>query len=453
MGGGDARSNATSRRLKIAHSAVTTAVVFVVLQVVAFTYVFNKTYVTALTKTLRVPAQAVAYHVARNPDTNDDVKKRLLDVCGPHGVTKENIVQGAKAYISKEIPRTDEAITPDPYGTVLLGVVPFAAIATMYHLRKTITAQALFNGALICGMFTAGEVVAWLLLNTPNIQVKINGSLRKGAHFFLRRHAELCPFFAAVSFASDGWNGAYNKARRNEGIVADLRASLWVPATGIIFGCAAAAYILRSERSVRFRAGAAEIALTVLLVLGMQYLFLQYSTSYKFYGSKPDDMADIAERAICKAVGGAGQLPYAAMPPTLSEAILASDDDIKNTAALRNLGLAYFGAWALLFALRLNHPLFDGERVSDRWLRVFAGTGTDAIVAAAGWVTEAYFYQFVVAQTQFVAWNAVEDELFKQASSACFQQEQNLFSQQLMRDADRSRLEEKANLYMSTSGS
>lgn len=404
------------RNTQVFHGALTTALVFICVQVYAFTTFFNKTYVEALVRALRVPAKTLAYQVAASsPEDNYELRAQVRDTCGD-GIDTTKMKEAATAFAAS-IPRAEQTVMPSMVTGSMIGLA-FAVLWYITYLKGRIdvgSAQAIFNGAAICSMFTMAEIYLWLGVNTAKVQTKVTESIRAGAKHILEKNTEWCSLIGPAAVAQQGragWVRAYNDARRTEGVIVDTRQSLWAPAAGIVFGCLAGALGIKDDRVEWWSLDAfgKEVVLTTILVGAVQLRFLDYSTNYTYYGSKKEDMEDIVTRAVCEGVGGPGQRPYGDMPPTLTQALRASDAEIPYTSGLRTLATVYASVWALLLVVRVSRTSLAST---------LADIGRGALVALAGWLTEAYFYQFVVAPTVFATWSMIEAEMTTSAMTVC----------------------------------
>lgn len=403
----------------VAHSAFATALVFIVMQFVAFTLYFNKTYVGSLEKAMAVPTASVAFKLASGKAPPSDVDGTLA-MCGqePTATARKQAEAEARRYVEEEVPRTDEATPPHAVGGTLLLLCP-VIFAVVYRMRRGDSAQAMFNGALICSIFTVGEIVGWLLVNVPIVQKALDKALHRGLEGTLRGNQRLCNVLGVLGLAQARGGGtsssstkAYEEARLHDGTNKAARRRLWIPAAAVVFGCLAAAGVLLAAGRAKatFRDCGREVILTTALVAVVQWYFIAYTMTYKFYGSEPEGMSAIMTAGLCRAVGGPGVPPLSSMPPSLATAAAATDAEIQGSSTLRIIFWAYLVAFVALSA----------KRVLDvgAWAAL-TSTARGVGVAGAGWLTEAYFYQFVVAETTFVTWPEIEGGLLAAGRKVC----------------------------------
>lgn len=440
-----------------------------------FNKVFNKTYVSAISQALEVPTNSLAHALASQPvsspgifyyykdkpdqyDTEDDVADRtaketwyanvntkINKFCGVSGQTKEKTTKNANAY-NKRLEKQTEVVYPS-YASGGLLVLMFFAVVVMFYMRnKRNYAQALFNGATICSVFTAAEIVGWLVINVPIIQKKLDVKLKSGLENMMSNTSDMatmmCTYADSVSKAPGGeqaeavaeaFKSSYAKGRLNStGDVVTSRKNLWIPAVGVIFGALAAAALLYTGGHVKttLRHFGYEFVFTIALVGIVQAMFYNYTSNFPYYGSETTDMKHVAKKQLCKPVQKQKEgfletmqdylFEGETLQPTLEEAIAGyfinkhtqNRTDIEYTRPLKVLG----GVYLVLFcALSAKLTRDRGGDLKS----VLKSSSTGLQVALAGWITELYIYTMVIKETKFVTWPQIESQLVLASDLGC----------------------------------
>ena len=131
--------------LPVLHGAVTTALVFIVLQIVAFTMVFNKTYFQAINTALRAPQRGLAYAAAKaSPDELLLMTKQVADFCKLDEAQSKAIQTKAKEFIETNVQPTDEEIWPEEMAMVLFGFAFIITGVMAYFVQRSRFFNCLF---------------------------------------------------------------------------------------------------------------------------------------------------------------------------------------------------------------------------------------------------------------------------------------------------------------------
>jgi hypothetical protein len=388
----------TASTTDVMHSSVTTALVFVAAQFMAFTVLFNKTYVSAIRRSVNVPTKALAVSMAAEAVSEADVRE-VAAMCAEVGATEDTVRDAAAEYSAKQ-PSSSAVIYPEalPAAMVAAG---FPIMLGVFKLRHGQFAQPLLNGAFICMVFTALEIAAWLVVKVPNLQTKIDkaltrnvGNLRAGPLDSLVTASRVTGSTGLIS------EDAYSDTRRHEDLIAS-RQHAWVASAGVMLSLLAAVLILRAGGVARlsYRHAGREVVLTAALIGVAQVAFFYYANNYPYYGTDAVEMEEILLQKLCSGVGGEPTTSMMNIEPTLGTAFRAADADIPNSERMRTIAKAYAGAFILLTAWMVHRHGLGGA---------FTRTTKAIAVACLGWVTEAYIYRMVIDETVFVTWSGVE---------------------------------------------